>query len=372
MKYIVQLKCNLKDYNYLIKKIIQNNITIIDSKTKKDEYFFTIYDDEYNKLMMIDYKKVIIFVHYKGIYNILNFIKINILYEIVTIMIIIIIFLSNYFILKINIHTNDINLHNKIMYYLMDNKIDKYSIKKDFNKINKIKNNLLNKYHDEIEWLEITKNGYIYNIYLIKRTKNKPIQNNKKCNYVANKSGTITKIYASKGELLVQENNYINTGDILISGEIKYNDELKTEVCAKGKIYGEVWYEVDVTYPLTETFYKKTKKKRYSLSINFLNKDHKLLKNTYDGEKIVKKIGNNFLGISITKTYKMKRKTRELSEDDATKKALEKARKSIITKSHNKSNILSQNILKKYVNNGTIYMKVLITSEEELGVVESY
>ena len=42
------------------------------------------------------------------------------------------------------------------------------------------------------------------------------------------------------------------------------------------------------------------------------------------------------------------------------------------TKSHNKSKIISQNILKKYVKNDTIYLKVLITVEEELGVVERY
>lgn len=372
MKYIVQLKCSIKNYNYLTKKLVQNKITILDSKVKKDEYFFTIYEEEYERLKIYDYKKIITFVHYKGLYNIINFIKTNILYEIITLSIILLIFLSNKLILKVNVHINDVNLRQKIIYFLMDNKIDSFKVKKDFKSLNKIKENLLSKYHDEIEWLEITNNGYIYNVYLIKRTKSKINSSSKKCNYVAKKSGTITKIFATKGALLVQENNYVNVGDILISGEIIYNDEIKSEVCAKGKIYGEVWYEIDISYPLKEISYKETKHKRFGISINFLNKKYKIFKNKYNNEKVVKKIGNNTFGISILKSTKLKKKTKKISESEATKKALEKARKSIMVKTHNKSNILSQNILKKYVNNGTIYMKVLITSEEELGVVESY
>ncbi|MBR5662573.1 MAG: sporulation protein YqfD [Bacilli bacterium] len=372
MKYIVQLKCDLKNYTYLIKKILQNNISVIDSKVKNNEYFFNIYEDEYERLLQLDYKKVIIFVNYKGLYNIYNFITANILYVVITLTIIFILFLSNIFIFKVNIHTNDINLEKKIMYYLMDNNISDFSVKKSFSKLKNIKKKLLNKYQNEIEWLEIKSDGYIYNVYLIKRTNEKPKKKNGLCNYIAKKSGTITKIFASKGELLVQENNYVNAGDVLISGKIIYNDEVKNEVCAKGKIYGEVWYEVDLSYPLIKSNYVINNKKQYNISINFFNKKYKLFKNKYKEEKSVKKIGNNKFGINVINSYKTRRKINKISEKEAIVKAIKKAKKSIMLKTRNKSNILSQNILKKYVKNDTIYMKVLITSEEELGVVESY
>ena len=372
MKYSILFKCSTKDYTYLIKKIVDNNINIIHSYQKDNESYFITYEDEYNILLKLDYKKIIIFVGYKGIYNILNYIKYNYLYIMITLSIILIMFISNIFIIKVNIHTSNQNLNRMIKYYLMDNNIKDFSLKKNYNTLNKIKNKILDKYENYIEWLEIKEDGYNYDVYLIERKKNKIYHNNERCNYIAKKSGTITKIIARKGVLLVQENNYVNQGDILISGNIIYNEELKKSVCAQGKIYGEVWYEVDISYPLTKTYNIKSKKNHYNFKINFLNKKYIIFKNKYDESKVLRKIGNNTIGIDIISSYKIKKKKYKINEEKAINIMLKKAKENVSLKSSNDSKILSQNILKKYINNGTIYMKVLITAEEELGVVESY
>lgn len=372
MKYSVIFKCSILDYEYVLKKIFESGINIISSKLKGKEYYFIVYEDDYNILSRYDYKKVIVFSGYYGLFNIINIIKKNIIYIMSTLVVILILFLSNFFILKVDIHTNNKNLSLLIKYYLIDNKIDDFSLKKDFNTIKTIKENLLKKYSDEIEWIEIKNNGYKYDIYVIERKKNKIISESDRCNYVAKKSGTITKIKATKGVLLVQENNYVNVGDILIGGSIIYNDELKKEVCAKGKIYGEVWYEVQVSYPMVKTYNVSNKNKFYNISLRMFGNNYKIFKSKYNDEKTIKKIGNEKFGINIISSTKYSKKNRVITEEQATKLALNKASENIILKSHNKSKVLSQNILKKYVNNGTIYMKVLITAEEELGVVENY
>lgn len=372
MKSNVLIKCKLKDYDYIIKKMLQNNITIINSYSKNNEYYFVLNEEDYKILCNLDYKKVIIFISYCGLHNLISIIKSKSILFIVTSVISILIFLSNLLILKVNVHTNDVNLNRIITYFLMDNGIKDISLKKNYNNINKIKKKLLDKYNDDIEWLEITKNGYSYDVYIIERKKNRIKNSLDKCNYVAKKSGTITKIKASKGVLEVQENNYVNQGDILISGTIIYNDEIKKEVCASGKIYGEVWYEVDINYPLAKKLKKENKNKFYNITLKILSKRYHLFKNKYKESKIVKNIGNDNIGFDITSSSKTSNISSRLSEEEAIKLALEKANKNIMIKSHNKSKILSQNILKKYVKNDTIYMKVLITAEEELGVVESY
>ena len=372
MKYSVLLKCNVKDYSYVIKKIFQNNIDIIDSYKKKDDYFFVMYENDYQTLLKLDYKKVIILQGYKGIYNIINLINYNLLYIITTLIITLIMFLSNNFIIKVNIHTNNINLNKKIKYYLMDYNIKDISIKKNYRVIQKVKNNILNKYKDDIEWIEITSNGYNYNIYLIERKKDNIKASTDKCNYIAKKSGTITKINASRGVLLVDYNNYVNQGDILISGKIIYNDELKKEICAKGKIYGEVWYESTISYPLKESKVYDNKNKFYNLKIKLFDKKYVLLKNKYNNQKNILNLGNDRIGLEVTSSSREYKKIVKLTEKEAAKKVLDKLSESMTTKSHNKSKIISQNILKKYVKNDTIYLKVLITVEEELGVVERY
>lgn len=372
MKYSVLIKCNIKDYSYVLKKIFQNNIDIIDSYKKKDDYFFVMYENDYQVLENCDYKKAIILQGYKGIYNIINLINYNLLYIITTLLIILIMFLSNNIIVKVNVYTNNINLNKKIKYYLMDYGIKDISIKKDYKLIQKVKNKILDQYKDDIEWIEITPNGYNYNVYLIERKKDKLKLSNDKCNYIAKKSGTITRINASRGVLLVDYNNYVNQGDILISGQIIYNDELKKEICAKGRIYGEVWYESTIAYPLKESEVHQSKNKFYNLKIKLFDKKYIFFKNKYSNQKNILNIGNDRIGLEVISSSKEYKKTHKLSENEATKKALDKLSKSITTKSHNKSKIISQNILKKYVKNDTIYLKVLVTVEEELGVVERY
>lgn len=372
MKYSVQLKCDMLHYNYIVKKIFQSDIEILNSYIKNNEYYFAVYEEDYIKLSKLDYKKVIVFVNYIGIYNLYNYIKNNLIYFVVTFLIVTLLFLSNYLIVRVNIHTNNMNINLKIKYFLIDNKIDNFKIKKDFKSLNKIKNNILKKYNNDIEWIEIAPHGYTYDIFIIERKKNVVKKDSDRCNYVANKSGTITKIKATKGMLLVQENNYVNQGDVLISGEVIYNDELKAEVCASGKILGEVWYEVDVSYPLKRTYSISSANKFYNLSFYILNKNYIIFKNKYRDYEKIRKYGNKTFGINIITSAKSNKKIQHIDEKYAIDLALKKANKYIQLKSHNKSKILSQNILKKSINNDTIYMKVLITSEEELGVVESY
>ena len=372
MKCDVLIKCSMADYEYLLKRIIKNNIDIKKSYDKNNEHYLILNMNNYDLLNKLDYKNSITFVNYTGLYNVINKIKSNILYIIVTLVIITLIYFSNNLIIKVNIHTGNVDLSSKLRYYLMDNQIKNFSIKQNYNKLLSIKNKALKKFKNEIEWLEIVPNGYEYDIYLIER-KNKSINiKQDRCNYVAKKSGTITKIKASKGVIIVQENNYVNKGDILIQGQIIYDNEIKNEICAQGKIYGEVWYEVDISYPLSKTYIYEKKNKFYNFVINLNNKKYIVFNDKNKNKKVIKKIGSDNIGIDIYSSYKIVRKNKLITEEEAIRKSLNKIKKNIMIKSNNKSRILSQNILKKYVNNGTIYLKVLVTCEEEIGVVENY
>ena len=66
---------------------------------------------------------------------------------------------------------------------------------------------------------------------------------------------------------LLEVNDYVHKGDIIISGDIKKDEELLKKVCARGKVYAEVWYMVNVSIPITKEERIKTGKKRYNLKI---------------------------------------------------------------------------------------------------------
>ena len=230
----------------------------------------------------------------------------------------------------------------------------------------------MNKYINDIDWVEITKNGYRYNVDIIKREEKHYNSENNFCNYIAVKSGTVKSIIVRKGVLQVSENNYVNKGDILINGEIIYNEELKKNICASGKITGETWYKVNVSYPLTRTIIKTKNSGMYNVKLSFLDKNYLLLKDKYKEPKNIFKIGGNFLGLTITKSKIKYYKTIRYNLDEAENKALNIARKKVLLKARNNSRILSENTLKKNANNGKMDIEVLFTIEEELGVVENY
>lgn len=372
MNSYILISCFLKDESYVLKKLLQVNTDIISTKQKDGKLFYVINENDYNELIKYDYKKIIMFEKYCGLKDIKEKLKTNIEKIIISLSILIILFLSNLYIIKVNVHANDLNLKKTLTYSLIDEGIKAHSIKKSYKEISIIKEKILNKYNDEIEWIEIVKKGYEYDVNIIKREKNKTINHFDRCNYVAVKSGTVKSITVKKGVLQVQENNYVNAGDILINGDIIYNEELKDSVCASGKITGETWYKVNVSYPLKKEYTFQKNNGMYNVVFKIFNKKYFLLNDKYIKPESIFKLGGKFLGINITKSKKTYHKKVKYTEEEAIKKSLEIARKKVKLKAGNKSTILSENILKKSVNNDKINIEVLITVEEELGVVENY
>lgn len=74
---------------------------------------------------------------------------------------------------------------------------------------------------------------------------------------VARKKAVVHRVQAEAGRVVVKANQFVNKGQVLISGIIG-NDERKGLVAARGKVEGEVWYVTDVSVPLQQTRYSYT------------------------------------------------------------------------------------------------------------------
>lgn len=372
-KYVV-FEVNVESYQYFEKLIIKYNIEILNSKLYKNKYKIKCSLDSYNIIKKHDYKNKLSVPSYTGLIKYISFIKNNYLKVILTLVIIIIIFVSKYMIFNININTNNISIKKKIYYYLQDQGISEISIIKSTKKINNIKRKILNKYNDEISWLEISKKGYYLNIDLIEKKKPNINSNNQRCHYVAKKSGTVKNIRVKKGVLNTSENVYVNKDDILISGDVIYNEEVKTSVCANGTISGEVWYVVSVSMPKKNIVNTKSKKGQLNIKFNLFNKNYKLFKSKYNNvlNSSVIKLENSIFGFELYKENLIKSKKEQLTDAELENKAIKIGKEKLLKKTGKKSKIVDQNILKKSINNSTIYIEVLFTVEEELGMVLVY
>ena len=188
------------------------------------------------------------------------------------------------------------------------------------------------------------------------------------CNVISKKDAIITKIITSNGMELKDINDSIKKGEIIISGDIKYNEDTKSQVCAAGTVYGKTWYTLNISLPKIHEVTERLNKKRNNLLIKYNNKKYKIFKpriGSYEEEN--KKI-INFFGIElyIQKEYEVEIKSKEYSSkelEEILQKLVEEKMNKILEGNHQ---ILEQKVLKKSDKDSTIDIEIFIVAEEQI------
>ena len=270
-------------------------------------------------------------------------------------------YLISNIILRINVIHSNKNIRELVSDELYEYGIKKYSIKKDFNKLEDIKNKILESNKDKLEWISITNIGMTYVVRVEERIIDKPKVENEYCNVVATKESLVTNIFSDKGEILINVNDLVRKDDILISGNLILNEETKSYTCASGKVMGKVWYNTNII--IKRDYLKKeyTGKKRYNFIIN-----HKILKNNKYSKFDKKYIINNRF-IKIYKEIEYKEKRYKYNELDSVNKALLEIDNKFKNKLNNNGKVLDKKILNKNINNKEINLNVFVITEENIG-----
>ena len=272
-------------------------------------------------------------------------------------------------ILNIEVQTPSNKLKKIIIKDLKQEGIKKYQFKISYKKKETIKKKLLKKEKDKIEWLEIEEHGtkYIIKVEPKKINKKETVCNPR--NIVASKKAVITKIIATTGEIKKKKQDYVEEGEVLISGFIYNKDEIVSKKCAEGQVYGETWYKVNLEIPKEYIETKVMKDKSYGLSINLLNKNidinHKFEK--YQKEEY-KLINTNIipLKINIAKYIKVKEIKHKYDINSIDKYAIKRSIKEINRKFNKPQKIISKKVLKKEIKNSKIIIEVFVALEEEI------
>lgn len=270
------LRLNKKKINiYKVHKISKEKVEII-----IDYYNFekvlklnTIYDIKINNYLgLIKLKKQL----FKYYYLIIIFI-ICIIY----------LYILSSMIFNVEIITNDQDMKLKLISTLKKYDISKYHFKKSYKYIQNVKNNILEEYHDYIEWVEIEKIGTKYILKYEPKVIKKEEEQKEFRHIVAKKNAIISKIYSSTGQIVKNKYSYVKKGDIIISGYIYLNDKIQSTISAEGKVYGEVWYITNVVYPFNYYEKNKTGKKKTVYSVKFFDKNIELFNFDKFNDKIV-------------------------------------------------------------------------------------
>lgn len=353
----IKIKVTGKNINNFLKRLIYNNINIIKvvNVSYKEADLIINYQDleKINKYKTIYNIEVI---EYQGKLKLLKLIKKNIFIISFLILGLIIIYILSNVIFSVEvIHSNSsiIKLLEKELNYYG---IKKYSFVKSYNEIEKIENKILKDNKDNLEWLEITREGTKYIVRVEERIINKDNQDTAIYNITASKNAIIKVIEATKGEKQKEVNNYVTKGEVIISPYITMPNNEKVLSSAKGSVLGEVWYTINVEYPYSYNEISYTGKSKKVWTFTFLNKrislfDFKKYKSFNKDTKVIFK--DNISSLSLNKEYQYETKVINdiLTYDEVKEKAINLAKKKLKDKYNSIKDIT----------------KVITINEEDLG-----
>lgn len=280
------------------------------------------------------------------------------------------------FILKVEvIHTKQ-EIRELIITDLEEYGIKPYHFKVSFSKKEQIAEKILEKEKDRLEWMEIEEVGTTYRINVEERKKNNAKINKEEQSIIAKKSGRILEIHASHGEILKKKNDYVQKGDVIISGIIKNKETPVSKIRAEGTVFAEIWYQVQVEVPYHYKEEIKTGKKKSRFEIEFLNHSYTLFDfspykiSTKERRKLLK---SNLLPISFSYTTFREIKVKEEIHNakDAYQKAQELAKKKLKAKLGKEDTIISQKTLKKSHKNSKIVVDIFFKVKENITDTES-
>lgn len=369
MNEFVYVEVEGKNVLLFIRRIINNNIkydkySLINKNKLRlrityDDYVSLISKNSIYKITVIKYygfKKIkYLFLKYKDYF----------LSSIIGLLMIII--LSN-ITFKIDIIHNDKDVRQLIKNELKNNNIKELYKTPSYKKRLLVKKRILKENKDKIEWLEIEVKGSKIIVKVTERRINKTQKELHPRHIVAKKSAILKKIVAEDGMILKKKNDYVEKGETVISGDILKDEEVKKSVVANGKIYGEVWYKVKVSYPL---YYKETVyllNVKSNVILKFFSKKNKLLKDYSEINDKSYLYKEDLLPISlyVSKSRKTKTIKQKLNNSKAISKALFLATKKINNTLDKDEYIIDKKALNFHSNSSTIEVDVFFRVYENI------
>lgn len=365
-----KIKIEGKDVKRFIRMLYRSGIYFEEISLDRGSAYIKVDKDNYKKLKNIKTSYNIEVIELFGISKFKHLIKTNFIFLIFTVLgIFLLYFLSN-IIFDVEVIHND-----KYIRDLLYSELDKYNIKKfsfvkKYEYVQKVKNEILNNYKNDIEWLEIERVGTLYNIRVDKRIINNIKQDGQNRHVVAKKNGIIMRIVAEKGEIVKKVYDYVRAGDIIISGDIYKNKEVIGQTSASGDVYAEVWYKVKVEMPISYKEEALTGRNKRVINISFLDKNINIFDfHRYNNSKKEENtILSDFFGmfaIKYNKEYEINVKD-EVNNIISEEFAFKMARKKIEDQLGRGEYIISQKKLKTVINNSTIITEVFFKVYENI------
>ena len=360
----------------LLSLLIILKIPFIKKAETKDSLIIEIEEDQFQRIKKLVPTYEVTILKRTGISYLLNLYKTKKVFLFSILFAFLVITVLTNITFSIRIVETDSAIKEMLLDDLKENGIIKYHFKVPYKKKEQIRQKILDKEKESLEWLEIEEIGTMYQVKAIKRVNNPKEETLTPRSIVAKKKGRITRIEADYGEVTAKKNDVVEKGDTLISGLIKNKDEIKTKVAARGKVYAEVWYQVNLNLPTIYQEETKTGNQKNILEILFLDKNifiSELFKyqNSINKEKVIYQSNLIPFRISFTKKEEINIKQVTYQNKSSQKEIEQLAIKKLKQRLGNNIKILSINVLKKKTSADRIEVELFFKVEEDITSYES-
>lgn len=366
-----RIKITGKDPKYFLRHLIVKKIKLYNIIEDHDGISLTVDEVDYAKILKMKTSYNIKIINRFGVaklrYLLLKY-KYILSFLFLTLGLIIIL---SHFIFFIDVIHSKEEIRELVENDLKEFGISKYRFRVSYAKKEEIRNKILEKEKDKIEWLEIDRIGtrYIVNVEerLIKDNK----VDNEVRDIVAKKDAMILNIEAETGEIVRKKYEYVRKGDTIVSGTIKNKEDEVSKVKAEGKVYGEVWYSVTVELPKKYYEEKKTGKTSKALTLRIANKKISV-PFSKDNKSYISEdspiLENNLIPIKLVLETKHEIEIidKEYNMDNSSSEAIKLATKKLEDRLDEQSMILSKKVLKKTLKNSKIIVEIFFKVRENI------
>lgn len=350
----------LDNDHYIIRSFYNKNVNVYNIEYCNDGNIYTI---DYKDIDKINCNYEI--VSYRGLRGLLTKLFVHKHFILASILSVITIVLLSNVIWELDVIHNDKHIREIVEGALNEKGINRLTFKKSFDQIQDIKKYILDTYPNDIEWLEIIDDGMKYTVRVEERIINTPIKKSDYCDIISTKDAVILSSRISSGQLLVDQGDRVKKESILVSGAIRFNEEIKDYTCSEGTIYGNTWYTINVSMPYDYVYKKYTGKTKRNISFGSGNITpiFKVHMKNYDVDR--KKIFNFGNVVIYREMYKEYITINDrYNDEEVEKKALEIARDKLLTNLDSSASILDEKVLQTRRYDSIIEMDIFYSVKE--------
>lgn len=358
-----------KNLSYFLSLLIGMHISIYDREESSSGLILEISQEDYQKIIDIKTSYKITVLNRYGFLKLQYLCSKYFIFLLGLIFFFAVLFFLSHLTFQIEVVHSNQEIRSLVLRDLNEFGIEKFHFKVSYDQKEEIVKKILKRETEHIEWLEIEEVGTKYIVHVEERKKNQEEETCSPRSIVAKKDAMILDIQAEEGEVVKKRLDYVKKGEVIISGLIYNKEEIVNKRCAQGKVFGEVWYQVNLSIPKHYYEEKVTGKKKRQLEVQFLDSTYHLFSHyqTYQ-KKSVSIFKSRLLPIELVfSTYLETEVTDQVyTVDTIDSFAFQLATEKLYHQLSKEDEIISKKILKKYEKDSKIEVEVFFRVKEDI------